>query len=39
VLTSVAGATKGDAVAVRVADGRVHAQVTSTEQIDREIDA
>jgi exodeoxyribonuclease VII large subunit len=34
VLTSVAGAATGAAVAVRVADGRVHAKVTSTEEID-----
>jgi exodeoxyribonuclease VII large subunit len=33
VLTSVAAATKGAAVSVRVADGRVHAKVTATEQL------
>ncbi len=34
VLTSVADVAKGSAVSVRVADGRVHAQVTTTEEID-----
>ncbi len=34
VLTSVADVAKGAAVSVRVADGRVHAQVTTTEEID-----
>jgi exodeoxyribonuclease VII large subunit len=34
VLTSVADVTQGAAVSVRVADGRVHAQVTTTEEID-----
>jgi exodeoxyribonuclease VII large subunit len=38
VLTSVSSAAKGDAVAVRVADGRVHAKVTRTETIDRHTD-
>ena len=34
VLTSVADVAKGSAVSVRVADGRVHALVTTTEEID-----
>ena len=34
VLTSVADVAEGAAVSVRVADGRVHAQVTTTEEID-----
>jgi exodeoxyribonuclease VII large subunit len=34
VLTSVADVTKGTGVSVRVADGRVHAKVTTTEEID-----
>ena len=34
VLTSVADVAKGAAVSVRVADGRVHAKVTTTEEID-----
>jgi exodeoxyribonuclease VII large subunit len=34
VLTSVTDVAKGAAVSVRVADGRVHAQVTTTEEID-----
>ena len=34
VLTSVADVTKGTDVSVRVADGRVHAEVTTTEEID-----
>jgi exodeoxyribonuclease VII large subunit len=34
VLTSVAGVTSGAAVTVRIADGRVHAAVTETEEID-----
>jgi exodeoxyribonuclease VII large subunit len=34
VLTSVADVTQGAAVSVRVADGRVHAQVTTTDEID-----
>ena len=34
VLTSVADVDDGAAVSVRVADGRVHAQVTTTEEID-----
>ena len=34
VLTSVADVAQGAAVSVRVADGRVHAQVTTTEEID-----
>jgi exodeoxyribonuclease VII large subunit len=34
VLTSVAGVAAGAAVSVRVADGRVHAAVTETEEID-----
>ena len=34
VLTSVADVAKGSTVSVRVADGRVHAQVTTTEEID-----
>ncbi len=34
VLTSVAGVAEGAAVSVRVADGRVHAAVTDTEEID-----
>src|SRR5215217_4081791 len=34
VLTSVAGAAAGVAVSVRVADGRIHAKVTTTEEID-----
>ncbi len=34
VLTSVAGVTTGQAVSVRVADGRVHADVTRTEELD-----
>ncbi len=38
VLTSESSAAKGDAVAVRVADGRVHAKVTRTETIDRHTD-
>jgi exodeoxyribonuclease VII large subunit len=39
VLTSVAGVRDGQAVSVRVADGRVHAQVTDTEQLDGESHA
>jgi exodeoxyribonuclease VII large subunit len=34
VVTSVAGLSAGQAVSVRVADGRVHAQVTDTEESD-----
>ncbi|SDD48258.1 exodeoxyribonuclease VII large subunit [Nocardioides lianchengensis] len=34
VLTSVADVTAGDAVSVRVADGRVHATTTTTEQLE-----
>jgi exodeoxyribonuclease VII large subunit len=34
VVTSVAGLSAGQAVSVRVADGRVHAQVTETEESD-----
>jgi exodeoxyribonuclease VII large subunit len=34
VLTSVAATAKGAAVTVRVADGRVHAEVTDTEELD-----
>jgi exodeoxyribonuclease VII large subunit len=34
VLTSVADVAQGAAVSVRVANGRVHAQVTTTEEID-----
>jgi exodeoxyribonuclease VII large subunit len=34
VLTTVTDVAKGSAVSVRVADGRVHAQVTTTEEID-----
>lgn len=34
VLASLAGVTAGDAVSVRVADGRIHTEVTSTEEID-----
>jgi exodeoxyribonuclease VII large subunit len=40
VLTSVEGVAAGARVSVRVVDGRVHADVSSTEQIDqREADA
>jgi len=39
VLTSVADAATGAAVTVRVADGRVHAEITATEQLDEEPDA
>jgi exodeoxyribonuclease VII large subunit len=38
VLTSVAGVSTGQSVSVRVADGRVHAEVTDTEQLTEEID-
>jgi exodeoxyribonuclease VII large subunit len=38
VLTSVAGVAAGAAVSIRVADGRVHADVSSTEQIDQPAD-
>lgn len=34
VLTSVAGVGTGDMVSVRVADGRIHAQAVSTEQME-----
>lgn len=34
VLTSVAGVAAGDVVSVRVADGRIHAQAVSTEQME-----
>ena len=34
VLTSVADVAAGDAVSVRVADGRVHATTTTTEQLE-----
>jgi exodeoxyribonuclease VII large subunit len=39
VLTSVADAATGAAVTVRVADGRVHAEITDTEKLDEEPDA
>ena len=39
VLTSVADAAKGAAVTVRVADGRVHAEITDTEKLNEESDA
>jgi exodeoxyribonuclease VII large subunit len=38
VLTSVAGVTAGAQVSVRVADGRIHAEVGSTQQLDQEND-
>jgi exodeoxyribonuclease VII large subunit len=34
VLTSVADVATGDRVSVRVADGRVHATTTTTEQLE-----
>jgi exodeoxyribonuclease VII large subunit len=39
VLTSVADAAEGAAVTVRVADGRVHAEITDTEKLNEEPDA
>ncbi len=38
VLTSVAGVAVGAQVSVRVADGRIHAEVSSTQQLDQEND-
>jgi len=39
VVTSVTDAGKGAAVSIRVADGRVHAEITDTEKLNEEPDA